>query len=357
MLNTRTQGLVNITHCMITRLGFTNYLVAEDADNMYVVFMGTAGRLDAVVDLTLNPAPLVLGDIHVGHAHSGFLLRAEGYSPEFLGFLTPEKRVVFAGHSLGGSVAMIKALEVIHDGNIDQAIRDKVLCVTLGAPMQFDALVREHITRNALGHHFVVFFNTNDPVPLITFDAASKLAEMNNKEDLTEAERRKRERKITHHRRRQVDRLTIDDIDPGDYKPIGKLFELKHSPATATLVHESVFESLAGQVRDLGAVSNSFFHRILTYVDTLDRLFCPGARDLDFVTTLQSFGVIEKKGGDIEGHSGKEKKEMLRAGALLSTVIARWSGKKLWRRKDDRAEDDDDDHYVDDGFDKLFKVK
>ncbi|KAG9395171.1 Lipase (class 3) [Carpediemonas membranifera] len=356
MLNTRTHGFVRLTHCTITRLGYTNYLFAEDADTVYIVFMGTSGSLDAIVDVTVKPSQLILHGHLLGHVHSGFLLRANGYSPEFMGYIHGDKRVVFAGHSLGGAIAMIKAMDVLLNPDVPQAVRDGLLVVTLGCPLLFDAMVQDHITEQALGHHFVSLFHHSDPVPLLSFNAETKLMEIRD-EEIDQAEE-KRRRRLLEIKRRRMSPLDAADVYPGDFKPVGRLFELDHSPANVTLIGDEVFEQMAAHVYDFAdCVSKAQYHRIFFYVDLLDSILCPGCRSLELDSTLESFAVIEKKLGDIEGHASREKREMLRAGAFVSGVLARWSGSKLRRRgtKVDVEEEADADLDLR-GMEKLFSM-
>lgn len=138
-----------------------------EAGVLYIGFAGTAGgadvRTDADVrDSALPPAWLRAGDAPA-RAHTGFVKMYASVRDKVLRLLSEgreagTRRVVFAGHSLGGALATLAGL--------DAASKDAAITVdvyTFGAPQVGDARFAGYFNDRVEGSVRVV--NPFDPVP------------------------------------------------------------------------------------------------------------------------------------------------------------------------------------------------
>jgi predicted lipase len=128
-------------------------------DTVYVTFRGTSSIKDATVDLNLSRIR-IKDKIKV---HEGFYTQFKSVEIEITKRLVREhtaKRIVFAGHSLGGALAQIAAA---YYGEIfDYSC---VVCHTFGSPRvgnkYFVEWFSKHVDEN------VRVMNRNDPVPMM----------------------------------------------------------------------------------------------------------------------------------------------------------------------------------------------
>ncbi|KAK9909436.1 hypothetical protein WJX75_002253 [Coccomyxa subellipsoidea] len=116
------------------------YVVGVSDDAMYVSFMGTKAMRDIISDVNYVQTaiwPGLLGDVsEVPTAHQGFLARSESVLVELLYAHASKqnKRLVLCGHSLGGAVAQLCALRLLHDLPPYLVEQGRVKCISFAAP-------------------------------------------------------------------------------------------------------------------------------------------------------------------------------------------------------------------------------
>lgn len=92
-----------------------SYVVGETEDAMVVAFLGTKKKGDLLVSLNLRAAEAFLPLAPDVSVHKGYLSRALSIPTEELykQATAKGKRLVFAGHSMGGAVATLCALHLL----------------------------------------------------------------------------------------------------------------------------------------------------------------------------------------------------------------------------------------------------
>ena len=97
---------------------------------LFVVFRGTASLTDAFINSHLYRAEVFT---RMGRVHGGFFLRMRRMKKQIDNIIVSNilsfDRIVFAGHSLGGAVAVLAALQYAHSRTASQ-----IEVVTFGSP-------------------------------------------------------------------------------------------------------------------------------------------------------------------------------------------------------------------------------
>jgi triacylglycerol lipase len=136
--------------------------IAESSDTIVVAFRGTASlkNVSSYLDILQIPYPHAKSG---GKTHRGITQIYQSCRTSFLDIiqtLSPAKRLIVTGHSLGGSLAALFAL----DAAINFPLQQPVLYMFAGLPIgdsDFVALFNEHVKNS------IRVVNVNDNVPSI----------------------------------------------------------------------------------------------------------------------------------------------------------------------------------------------
>lgn len=162
------------------------YCLARGPDALYVAFMGTKHPRDVLADANLlatllwDQAPAAAAAASAAAAaaegataaaatdapattaaaaavHRGFLGRAQGLPVEALWAhaRSLSLRVVLCGHSLGGAVAQLCALRLLHALRAAPPPPDALRCIVLGAPAIGNAALGRHVEEAGWAARFV----------------------------------------------------------------------------------------------------------------------------------------------------------------------------------------------------------
>lgn len=129
------------------------YMLAEDADALYVCFIGTKQRRDIVTnanimqdilwpDLSWNSSG---GTQDLPAAHAGFLNRARDIPIQDIYQLARQrnKRLVLTGHSLGGAVALLCMLDLLY--SLGEEATPHLSCIAFATPAVGNAALAEFV--------------------------------------------------------------------------------------------------------------------------------------------------------------------------------------------------------------------
>lgn len=151
-----------------TLAGVTTY---GDSGNAYVFFSGSQSWTDWVrtnADVTMSPLPDAWGLTGSPKVHRGFLkaylsVRAKVWNllQDFILRTGGARKIVVCGHSLGGALATMAALDIA--ARLDPEDAAKLCCVTFGAPQVGDGLFAEKF--NAFVPLSLRVAAVYDPVP------------------------------------------------------------------------------------------------------------------------------------------------------------------------------------------------
>ncbi|DBA88587.1 TPA: hypothetical protein ACH3X1_004236 [Trebouxia sp. C0004] len=127
------------------------YLLAEDNDALYVSFIGTKQRRDIMTNANIMQEslwpglPTAVDSQDVPAAHTGFLNRARGVPIQELYKLAKKlkKRLVLTGHSLGGAIALLCTLDLLH--SLGDEPNPSVTCVGFATPAVGNAALAEYV--------------------------------------------------------------------------------------------------------------------------------------------------------------------------------------------------------------------
>jgi hypothetical protein len=137
----------------------TRVLIVESPDNdnedVWIAFAGTASRKNVRTDLSVADAALFPGEKM--RVHSGFLNAWMSVRDRVLAAASASGRVYVVGHSMGGALATLAAMEI---SGVSGA---SVACVTFGAPAVGDELFADAF--NSRVGQSVRVVNALDPIP------------------------------------------------------------------------------------------------------------------------------------------------------------------------------------------------
>lgn len=138
----------------------TQLYIKKDGDTIYVTFRGTSSIKDALVDLNISRYR-IRENIKV---HEGFFNQFKSVEIQITKRLVKDddnvKRIIFAGHSLGGALAQIAAA---YYGDVFDFAH--VACHTFGSPRVGNSHFVEWFEKNV--DENVRVANRKDPVPMI----------------------------------------------------------------------------------------------------------------------------------------------------------------------------------------------
>jgi len=138
----------------------TEAVLCTDGTNLYGVWRGTASLQDVVTDIQFSFQTVAHGNVHHGIHQSlhdvwgAMLVDIMLFDP------TEDTTVVFTGHSLGGGLATLAAMELLMAGY------DNVKLYTYGSPRVGDNMFCDMLDLFMYGDHFR-FVNNNDIVPRV----------------------------------------------------------------------------------------------------------------------------------------------------------------------------------------------
>ena len=135
-----------------------------DTNTLYVAFRGTATWKDAVTDadIHLKEKPSIPG----GKVHSGFDERASTVPLDQILHCAQEENcqtIITCGHSLGGAVSAITAIDLMIHLGPDPDI--KVFNITFGSPFFANDSVRQTCKRGQYERHMLHYVGHQDVVP------------------------------------------------------------------------------------------------------------------------------------------------------------------------------------------------
>ena len=137
----------------------------NDKDTLYVAFRGTTTWEDAVTDVNikLERQPSFEG----GSFHSGFMRRAKETIRRRDIYYVAEhancKTIILCGHSLGGAVSSIAALDLLNHLPADTDY--KVHNITFGAPFFANEAARKYCKKKNFVQHLLHYVSVKDVVP------------------------------------------------------------------------------------------------------------------------------------------------------------------------------------------------
>ncbi|CAF3987890.1 unnamed protein product, partial [Rotaria sp. Silwood1] len=146
----------------------TPYLFAiskknSDEETLWVAFRGTTNMNDVLTDLTINPTLTSSGMVHRGFSKRASELPYDTLMNEFNNTERCSKRLIFTGHSLGGSVAHL--CTIFNLANKSYKENPKIYSIAFGSPFIGDRTVAEDIIRKNFNNHFLTVINQSDIVP------------------------------------------------------------------------------------------------------------------------------------------------------------------------------------------------
>jgi hypothetical protein len=136
-------------------------MVAMNDERLYVVYRGTNSLADALTDAMFNMVKYEIGNEHFGYVHRGFhmIWSRSNLTTEAIR-LAGDRQVFFTGHSLGGALAQLAALEYA-------ALTGKIPWVyTFGSPRVGEATWRSAFRRSCFHYRFKHDHDVVPEVPL-----------------------------------------------------------------------------------------------------------------------------------------------------------------------------------------------
>ncbi|CAH1257965.1 Hypp1932 [Branchiostoma lanceolatum] len=158
----------------VSRYGPVRYLLAEtrNKEEVFVAFKGTSDFTDVMSDLSFwqegagqsgdNHNSGVGGKYHTGFMRLAFLVPAHRILENY-----EKSRIVVCGHSLGGAVAHIVALNMMVYLRSQGQPVDNVTSIAFGAPYFGNDGAQQFAEKHNLSPRMLTIVNEKDPVPYI----------------------------------------------------------------------------------------------------------------------------------------------------------------------------------------------
>jgi hypothetical protein len=144
------------------------YLLAISKSNtneetLWVAFRGTKNINDVLTDLTIYPTLTSSGMVHKGFSKRASELPYDTLMNEFKTTNEYRKRLIFTGHSLGGSVAHLCAIFNLANKSFKE--NPPIYSIAFGSPFCGNRTVAEDLIKRNLNNHFLTIINSSDIVP------------------------------------------------------------------------------------------------------------------------------------------------------------------------------------------------
>eukprot|EP00891_Asterochloris_glomerata_P007897 jgi/Astpho2/7897/fgenesh1_pg.00118_%23_12_t len=140
------------------------YAVADSPEALYVAFVGTKQRRDYWTLAAIRQQPMWPEDSSEASAHQGFLRRARSIPIHSLyrHARRQGKRLVLTGHSLGGAVAQLCALDLLH--SLPDEAPQHVACIGFAMPAVGNQALAALVHARGWERHLVNFLVPEDVI-------------------------------------------------------------------------------------------------------------------------------------------------------------------------------------------------
>ncbi|XP_078617623.1 uncharacterized protein LOC144885574 [Branchiostoma floridae x Branchiostoma japonicum] len=153
--------------------GRVPYMVAEtDNDEVFIAFMGTGSFQDVMNDCSLwqqlaSSGPGGRQTAMEGECHAVFrkLASTIPVDPFLKKYYGKNYRIVLCGHSLGGAVSHIVALNMLVELKSVGLSTDNIMSIAFGAPFFGYEGLRSYVEEQNLSDCLLTVVNQKDPVP------------------------------------------------------------------------------------------------------------------------------------------------------------------------------------------------
>ncbi|CAF1130144.1 unnamed protein product [Adineta ricciae] len=136
-----------------------------NSETMWVAFKGTQNWSDILTDLLVIPTLSSNGMVHKGFWSRSSRFPHIRFADECYRSSQTRRRLIFTGHSLGGSVAHLCALR--HLAGKSHTEKPQIFSITFGAPFFGNKTVAADLIQRNLNEHFLTIVNCSDCVPNI----------------------------------------------------------------------------------------------------------------------------------------------------------------------------------------------
>ncbi|XP_035687454.1 uncharacterized protein LOC118423418 [Branchiostoma floridae] len=154
--------------------GRVTYMVAEteDKEEVFIAFRGTSSFQDVMDDCSAwqqlaSSGPDGKQTAMGGRCHAGFRELASNIPVDPFLKKYHRHRVVLCGHSLGGAVSHIVALNMLVELKRRGLSTDNIMSIAFGAPFFGDEGLRSYVEKQNLSDCLLTVVNQKDPVPRI----------------------------------------------------------------------------------------------------------------------------------------------------------------------------------------------
>jgi hypothetical protein len=121
-------------------------LLLESTNNVFITFRGTANVRDCINDLKTRQVQLKDSE---GKVEKGFYSIYKSFRDDLLKFPFHKYNIILCGHSLGGSLALLTALDLMD--------KNSITVYTYGCPHVFDPVAAKDFIELQKRHHSRVF--------------------------------------------------------------------------------------------------------------------------------------------------------------------------------------------------------
>ncbi|CAF3105846.1 unnamed protein product [Rotaria sp. Silwood2] len=149
--------------CYPYLLGITK--TENNKETMWIAFRGTTNWEDIITDITAIPTIAIAGMVHQGFWERASKFPHNRFAEECYIEKSCFRRLIFTGHSLGGSVAHLCALKHLDAKSSNES--PQIFSITFGAPFFGNRTVAEDLLKRNLSKHFLTIVNQSDCVPNI----------------------------------------------------------------------------------------------------------------------------------------------------------------------------------------------